>query len=359
MTQTTLFRAQTQIELSEPEAIIAELCDHMVEHGAEVEARGDERILNVRGACARFSGQGRATVVGLSAPSLEGLYFLRMAVAAHLKEFAGASARTILWTGDGGDLARPPNFRILRLQAIRDLTPHMRRLTLAGDDVARFAPLDALHVNVLVQRPELSEPQWPRVGPDGLIAWSDPSTRPAFRKYTISAVDLPAGTVAIDFVLHPDAGPGAALAERAVIGEEVGTIGPGGGGLVAADWYLLAGDETALPAIARMLAHLPPTARGLAFIEVADEREIQPLEHDTQIRVAWLFRNGAMAGTTPLLIDAVEAAVFPTDGSRVYVWVGCEFDAFRAIRTHLRAGRGLRKDEHLVVAYWRRGAIGP
>ncbi|MBS7700582.1 MULTISPECIES: siderophore-interacting protein [unclassified Chelatococcus] len=359
MTSPTSFHAQTHIELAEARIVIAELCAHMVEHDAQVEALGEERILKFRGACARFSRQGRATVVDLSAPSLEGLYFLRMTVAAHLKEFAGGNVAPIRWTGDAQDLTRPPNFQILRLRAIRDLTPHMRRLTLAGDDVARFAPLDALHVNILLQRPELSEPQWPSVGPDGLIAWPDPGLRPALRKYTIRNVDLAAGTIAVDFVLHADAGPGAALAEHAVVGQEIGTIGPGGGGLVAADWYLFAGDETALPAMARMLAHLPPTARGFAFIEVDDEREIQPLENRTQIHVSWLFRRGAVAGTTSLLIDAVMAAEFPSNGSRVYVWVGCEFDAFRSIRTHLRGERGLRKEDHLVVAYWRRGATGP
>ncbi|MFY0057010.1 siderophore-interacting protein, partial [Acinetobacter baumannii] len=91
-----------------------------------------------------------------------------------------------------------------------------------------------------------------------------------------------------------------AFAERAVVGDRVGVVGPGGGGLVAADWYLFAGDETALPAIARMLESLPAQARGKVFLEVADEAEIQPLTAPPSVDIEWLFRNGEPAGGTTL-----------------------------------------------------------
>ncbi|MGK9230640.1 siderophore-interacting protein [Inquilinus limosus] len=354
----TTFVAQARIDLADPDAVIAAVCAHMIEHGAEVEERGGERILRFAGASARFSREGGTTVVDATAPSLEGLHFVRMAVASHILEFAAGPAPAIEWAGDGGELRRPPNFRILRVAGIRDVTPRMRRITLAGEDVARFAPMDALHLNILVQHPELEQPQWPTVGRNGLVQWEDPQRRPAFRKYTVRSLDLAAGTLDIDFVLHADAGPGSAFAERARPGDEIGVVGPGGGGLVEADWYLFAGDETALPAIARMLEHLPEGARGKALIEVADAAEIQPLAVRAAIELEWLCRDGAPAGTTPLLADAVRRTTFPDDGSRIYAWAGCEFGAFRAIRSHLRQERGLRTKDHLVVAYWRLGAGG-
>lgn len=350
------FLARARIELADPEAVIGPLCEHMREHGAQVEESGGARILSLRGARARFSRDGLATLVDADAPSIEELYFVRMAVASHILEFSTGAAPRIEWTGDGGDLQRPPNFRILRVLAVRDVTPHMRRITFAGEDVARFASMEALHLNVLIQHPGLAAPQWPTVGPNGLVAWEDPERRPAFRKYTVRAIDPAAGTLDIDFVLHADAGPGSALAGRAKPGDRVGVVGPGGGGLAPADWYLFAGDETALPAIGRMLEHLPPHARGHALIEVADEGEIQPLAVRAAIEVEWLCRDGAPAGTTTLLPDAVRRTPLPGDGARVYVWAGCEFDAFCAIRSHLRKERGLKNDEHLVVSYWRRGA---
>lgn len=351
---TTRFAAQARIELSQPEAVIGRVCAHMSEHNVEVEDAAGGKILRYAGSVASLSSAGGAALIDASAPSLESLYFMRMAIASHILEFAQGEAPVIAWTGDGNDLDRPPNFRLLRVERSRDVTPHMRRITLSGEDVARFAPLDSLHVNLLLQQPGLSAPQWPRVGPDGRILWENARQRPAARKYTVRAVDRDAGTLDIDFVLHADAGPGSAFAESARPGDQLGLIGPGGGGLVDADWYLFAGDETALPAISRMLEHLPATARGMAFIEVADAAEIQPLASEAAIDVAWLHRNGAAAGTTPLLVDAVRGARFPED-TRRHVWVGCEFNAFRAIREHVRPERSLKKHEHLIVSYWRRG----
>ncbi|CAM5594646.1 hypothetical protein MAUB1S_10048 [Mycolicibacterium aubagnense] len=349
------YSAQTRVALSDPEAIIAPVCEHMLEHGGVARMEGGVRVLEFSGARARFNLTEDGTLVDVEANSLESLYFVRVAVASHILEFAEPAAPIIVWSGDGGEMARPPNFQILRVTDIRDITPHMRRISFRGDNVARFARMDALHLNVLCQHPDLAAPQWPTVGSNGLAQWEDPERRPRLRKYTVRSLDVAAGTLDIDFVIHADAGPGSALAETVQVGAEIGVIGPGGGGLVDADWYLFAGDETALPAIARMLECLPAQTRGKAFIEVSDKSEVQQLKFQAKIEVIWLNRNGAAAGTTSLLVDAVRSSILPNDGSSVYVWAGCEFAAFRQIRSHCRSELGLKKDEHLVVSYWNRG----
>ncbi|TKT74172.1 siderophore-interacting protein [Aquamicrobium sp. LC103] len=349
------FSAQARVLLADPEAVVGPLCEHMLEHGAEVEKSGGAHILKLRGTSVRFTREGAATLVDVDAANLEELYYARMTVASHILEFSGASVPEIAWEGDGRQLSRPPNFQIFEVAGVGQVTPRMRRITLAGEDVARFAQMEALHLNILVQHPDVGEPQWPTVGPNGLVGWADPDRRPSFRKYTVRSVDVAACRIDVDFVLHADAGPGSAFAENAAKGDRVGIVGPGGGGLAEADWYLFAGDETALPAIGRMLEHLPASARGKALIEVADEREIQPLHFKAAVDVEWLFRKGAPAGSTTLLADAVRRTGFPRDGSAVYAWAGCEFDAFRALRSYLRKEIGLKKHEHLVVSYWRRG----
>ena len=347
------FVTQARIALADPDAMIAAFCEHMVEHGAEVKTAGDVRVVRFDRSHARIWPEAGAIRVDAAASSLEELYFLRLTVASHVVELAEGETPAIVWTGDANDGERPPNFQILEVLAIRDVTPHMRRITFSGEDVGRFAQISAMHLNILIQHPGLAEPQWPRVGTNGLVRWEDPDRRPSLRKYTVRALDLAVGTLDIDFVLHTDAGPGSAFAETARPGDRVGIFGPGGGGLVEADWYLLAGDETALPAISRMLEHLPETARGLALIEVAGEGEIQPLATNANIPVQWLSRNGAEPGT--LLVGAMRGVPFPADDARVFVWTGCEFDAFRDIRAYLRSECGLTKSEHLVVSYWRRG----
>ncbi len=347
------FVTRTRIALADPDTLIAAFCEHMVEHGAEVETSGDERTVRFDRAHARISHDTDAIRIDAIAGSLEDLYFLRLTVASHIIELAKDDAPIIAWTGDGNETGRPPNFQILEVKAVRDVTPHMRRITFAGEHVSRFAPMSALHLNILIQHPDLVAPQWPRVGSNGLVAWEDPARRPSLRKYTVRTLDLAARTLDIDFVLHADAGPGSAFAEAARPGDRIGIFGPGGGGLVEADWYLLAGDETALPAISRMLEHLPATAYGTALIEVADASEIQEVETKAAIPIEWLCRNGSAPGA--LLTEAVRRVHLPGDGTRVFVWAGCEFDAFRDIRTYLRKECGLTRHEHLVVSYWRSG----
>jgi len=350
----TTYTAQSRIALADPEAVLVPLCEHMSEHGARLERSNGMRILRFAHGHVQFQQSTGATHVEVTADDVEGLYFLRLNVAAHILEFSGDETPRIEWNGDGGALERPPNFQVFTVLHAYDVTPHMRRITFQAEDVTRFARMDALHLNILVQHADLPEPQWPRVGENGLMQWDDPGRRPHFRKYTVRSLDLSARTVDIDFVLHTDAGPGSGLALSARPGDEIGVVGPGGGGLSEADWYLFLGDETALPAIARMLEYLPDTACGKVFIEVADRNEVQAIANRSAIDVQWLLRNGAMAGSTSCLIDAVREAAFPADGTRIFVWCGCEFEAFRAIRGHLRAERGLDKQEHLVVSYWRR-----
>lgn len=162
------------------------------------------------------------------------------------------------------------------------------------------------------------------------------------------------GTIDVDFVLHEDAGPGSEFAARARPGDVVGMGGPGGScAPLDRDWYLLAGDETALPAIARILEALPSSARGVALIEVADAAEEQQIDTKTQIEISWLHRSGAAAGSTDLLSTAVRSVPVPTDGSSMFAWAGCEFEEFKLIRSYIRKERGLSKDDSLIVSYWR------
>jgi NADPH-dependent ferric siderophore reductase len=125
--------------------------------------------------------------------------------------------------------------------------------------------------------------------------------------------------------------------------------------VAAADWHLLAGDETALPAIARVLESLPPLSRGVALIEVADGAEEQDLAVPEGFELRWLHRNGAAPGTTTLLADAVRSVPVPADAGTVFVWAGCEFAAFKTIRAYVRKELKLAKEQHLVTSYWRRG----
>jgi NADPH-dependent ferric siderophore reductase len=199
----------------------------------------------------------------------------------------------------------------------------------------------------------ISTPEWPLPGRNGRMQWPPEPRRPPSRVYTIRSLDVAAGTMDVDFVLHGDEGPASAWAARAAPGDIVGILGPVGRQIPEADWYLLACDETGIPAIARILEKLPAGARGHAFIEVADAAEEQVLPTSSSVEVMWLHRHGAAAGTTTLLQDSVRATPWPSEG-RLFAWAGAEGTTARTLRSYWREDRGLDRSQHLAVAYWNR-----
>ncbi|MFD1330505.1 DUF2218 domain-containing protein [Methylopila musalis] len=342
--------AEAEFELADPVAVLDPLCDHLLEHGAEVRRDADRWDVTLSIGWVQLRRAGRATIARLEADNLENLYLLKMSATSHLEEFAEGEKVDIVWRGDGVEIDTPPNYRRLTVVSAIDLTPHMRRLTLTGPDIDRFMTDASFHVRLVI--PQGGSAPTPRVGPDGKIVWPEDRPKPALRVYTIRRYDRAARTLEVDAVVHADPGPGGAWAVSAALGDLIGVVGPGGGGMPPAnDWLLLAGDETALPAIGRMLENLPPNARGEALLEIDDDGERQTLASPEGITIRWLSR----AAGAPTLTEAVRAAAIPADAASPYVWAASESATAQTLREHLRGERGLPKDRQHVVAYWRRG----
>ena len=245
---------------------------------------------------------------------------------------------------------------VLTVVAVAEVTPSVRRVTLSGTPAAVAAAGPT--VNLLVPRVGDAAPRWPHVARDGRIVWPEGSHGLSLRSYTARRQDPVAGTVDIDFVLHGD-GPAAGWAAAAAPGALLGVAGAGALGERPAGYLLLAGDETALPAISRILAAAPPTTGGLALIEVADPAEEQPLATPAGITVRWLHRGGIAPGESTLLADAVAALDRP-EGDDVFVWVAAESGVVRTVRADLRGRWGLGRAQHHAIGYWRRGrAMAP
>lgn len=190
--------------------------------------------------------------------------------------------------------------------------------------------------------------------PDGLmLRWPRPS--PTSREYTVRRYDQVTGELELDIAPH-DSGLGAAWARAVEPGDVAHVAGPPGGLIVphTYDRYLLAGDITALPAIARWLEELPRTASGWAFIEVADESEEIALCAPDEVRVCWLHRGDRPPGTVDLLERAVRAVKVP-DGERLYVWLAGEAGVLKPLRRWVRHELGLRPADHDITGYWKRG----
>src|SRR5690606_12237968 len=121
----------------------------------------------------------------------------------------------------------------------------------------------------------------------------------------------------------------------------------------AYDWYLLAGDETALPALGRRIEELPEGAEVLAIIEVDNPSEEQRFETRANLTLTYVHRNGAPAGTTTLIADAIAAATFPQ--GEAYAYIAGEVTMSQAVRAHLTEVRGFRPDYIKAAGYWRLG----
>ena len=217
----------------------------------------------------------------------------------------------------------------------RPITPHMLRVTLGGEDMLRF-PADQASAYVK------------------LLVPGDAGDRPLLRTYTVR--EQRADAIDIDFALHgEDGGPASRWAMQAQPGDLVELSGPGPKKLVdpTADWMLLIGDMTALPAISVNLEQLPATARGRAVIEVPDAADVQPLKAPTGFAVQWVVNPQPGATDAPLR-DAVATLDWP-DG-RVSVWAACEFSSMRALRRHLREERGLDRKQFYISSYWKLGS---
>ena len=239
--------------------------------------------------------------------------------------------------------------RLLTVTEVEDLTPSLRRITLTGplERFASDAPDD--HVKLIFPFPGKTEIELPELGERGI---SRTAERPPMRDYTPRRFDAAAGVVVVYMVVHGD-GPGATWAAGATAGTTVGQVGPRGSAVIdgSPDWYLLAGDETAIPSVARRLEEIGPDVRAIVRIEVDGPEHEVPLAVGPNVDLAWLPRRDRTPGAE--LVDAVRALELP-DGDG-YAWVATEAAAARTLRSHLREERGLAKSATKITGYWKIG----
>ncbi len=257
----------------------------------------------------------------------------------------------IVWAGDEVGPARPADLRILRVVRMQGLTSRMKRVVFSGEDLARYDRPDQLHCRLIFQPKSAAALRWPVLDDRGHVVWPDGEKLPT-RVYTIRHIDAAAGELTVDFALHERPGPATRWAMAAEPGDIVGVLGPAANGTKPAAFYVLAGDETGLPGIARLLEQMEPTARAIAFVEVNDPTDEVPLRHGPALRVKWLHRRGAPAGTTSLLCDAIRSVVWPEDLTSAFFWGGCEHRAFRQIHRHLREDVGLPAERQTLYSHW-------
>jgi NADPH-dependent ferric siderophore reductase len=221
-------------------------------------------------------------------------------------------------------------------------------VTLAGTELAGFeSGLPAASVRLLLPGPghELVIPQW-----NGNEFLFGDGTRPPIRTVTPLAHDRAADALDVEVVLHGN-GPLSAWAAGVVPGTSVALSGPGRGYEVdpASPAFLLAGDESALPAITTLIPVLPATANVHVVVEVMDAAARLDLPLHPHLTEHWCTSiTGGRPGDA--LLDAIVDLPIATD---TRIWVAGEASAMQRIRKHLFEQRSVPRRLAVVRGYWK------
>jgi NADPH-dependent ferric siderophore reductase len=230
------------------------------------------------------------------------------------------------------------------VKQVQHLTPRMVRITFTSPELADFAwNGPAAHIKLIFAPPEAAAP-----GAD--------APRPTMRTYTPRRFDPRTRELDVDFILHGE-GPASIWAEQAAVGQSLTIAGPGRNYVIdpAAEWFLLAGDDTAIPAISTILENLPTTAAARVFIEVIDRQDEVEIPAHPNTAVTWLHRGTNISQAGAPLEASVRAYQMPPGSGRVYV--ACESGAMRRIRKHLLTERTFNREHVITRGYWKLGSV--
>lgn len=287
----------------------------------------------------------QAIRIDLSADRKDALYNLQEGVVGSFARLSDDLASSLSWSGTFSEGEPPPNFHTVRVVSTERVNSIYRRVRVAGDDLGGFAE-GGMHFRLLIARNPDQMPVYPVVGSNGRTVW--PKGDQALHKpvYTTRNIDVANGLLDFDVFVH-EGGRTTQWARDAQAGDAVALIGPGGGGIPEAGTLLMAGDETAVPAISRILESVPKKTTGTAFLMVPDPEAIIPFTRPENFQVNWLCRNKE-PGT---LLDALKAVSLP-DADR-FVWFAGERREAQAARDHFKKGLGLDATESYLAAFWR------
>lgn len=229
-------------------------------------------------------------------------------------------------------------------------TPNVARIVFSGEDLRDLPDEEPGEIITLI---------WPGAGRDEPVlpaeGWKFPADCPEqhCRNYTVRSYDRSRPELTIDFVVHGDHGAASRWATAARPGQVLGFAGPRIHFITEPDagWTLLAGDETALPAIAATLERLPAGHPTHVFVEVADETCHTTLWSAADLTLEWIHRDGEAPGRCTRLEQAVRAAELPEGDGKV--WVAGESLVVRRLREHLKGERGLTIGPLQAIGYWK------
>ncbi|MFT4012379.1 MAG: siderophore-interacting protein [Paracoccus sp. (in: a-proteobacteria)] len=286
--------------------------------------------------------RGHDVLLFVRAHRAEDLERLRRGLSAQLAGLLPPSGAPLEWSG-GDDAGKPPtSFSLAWLRDVTRLTPDFLRLRLEGPGLARLMHTESMHFRLLLPPAGDPAPEWPRLAANGQILW--PKGAKALHRpvYTVSAHDPEGRWIETDVFLHSGGRTGA-WARSAPPGHKIGISGPSGGGIPESDALLLAGDPSAYPAMARILA-ARPHARGTVWLLG------RQAEYPWPRPVGMVFQR--VADAQALAARLADAPPRPES----FLWMAMEKAQIAVLRELLTGSLAHDKARCHLASYWTREA---
>jgi NADPH-dependent ferric siderophore reductase len=226
----------------------------------------------------------------------------------------------------------------------------MIRVVLGGQGLAGFHAGEFSDHYVKLQMPPAGAGYEAPFDPEEIKAHLPSELWPRTRTYTVQEWDPERAELTIDFVVHGDSGVAGPWAARAQPGAKLQLQGPGGAYTPDpnADWHLMIGDASVLPAISASLQRIPAGVPVQVLVELDGPEEQRKLDTPGELQLTWVPASGA----GEQLEQAVAALALPP--GRGHLFVHGEASSVRAIRRHLFVDRGLPRDGASISGYWKR-----
>lgn len=233
------------------------------------------------------------------------------------------------------------------------ISKHLLRVTVTGDSLKGF-PEDqnGTHIKVFFPNRESGILQLPYREGETVI-W--PEHKPVPRAYTVRKYRADVNELDIDFVIHGTDSPGGGWAIKAEQGFQIGLVGPAGPEplIEPADWYIIAGDLTAVPAISAILENLPSDTQGYVFIEIEDAADKHDIKHPQGLVLKWLMRDEK--SDQYLLSKAISGLIAPNGAHSLSAFIAGENESVIACRKALKQEYKLSRKDMYAIPYWKRG----
>ena len=231
--------------------------------------------------------------------------------------------------------------RMTQVDAIQDISPHMRRITLGGSDLNDF-PIEQESAHVKAIFPQ-SKQGLPKLGLYlGAKKW--------MRSYTVRAFDQHTKKLTIDFAVNDHHGLATHWASDAQVGDYLGISGPGPTKHtnLNAPWHLMAADITGLPALAAILEKLPKKAQGYAFIQIPHKADMQTIKSPKGIKIQWLINSDIHKNR---LLEALSNISWQ-DGS-LAIFIATQSAHMKTLKAYVKKQPNYQKAYTYASGYWK------